>query len=532
LSDETLNPSSRIRTVLPALEEAVDSRDWEAATRIVRGGWFALAAEHSDDARRVLERIPSKALRAQPLLAMELGILLNQTRFHRIRALRHFISVIRVARSTTRQDLSPVDRVLIRAAESGAFRLLGRYENAASAARAALELLNRMGDDDRQSIGELPRVYTTIAMSLFYAGRETDALHAASTGLAETRDIAARAALSPIALLGGIHALRGDLAPAREYIETIRTGPWPERRRNGFSGIFYRIAESTLALEAFDTTRAREELEKLDAMDDIRSSNENWAVIGGAMAMVELVEGRAGAGLALLDELVHARGGDTGSRRSRAHLATVRSCLLLALGHPDGASAIIARDLPDSPEARIALARTELALGNTGTALNGLRTLSGAQLSTRQRAEVVAIDLGVLLRLAPTPRQSGVVQRLGYLLERSGLRLPVALLPHADFSRVVHALREGGFDRVVAGLPARGLLADVEPDLVLSRRELAVLEQLMHTSSASEIAATLVVSRNTVKSQLRSVYRKLEVTRREDAIAVALERHLLADPHS
>jgi LuxR family maltose regulon positive regulatory protein len=37
------------------------------------------------------------------------------------------------------------------------------------------------------------------------------------------------------------------------------------------------------------------------------------------------------------------------------------------------------------------------------------------------------------------------------------------------------------------------------------------------------------VSVNTVKTQLRSIYRKLGVANRDEAIAVALDRHLLAE---
>jgi LuxR family maltose regulon positive regulatory protein len=133
----------------------------------------------------------------------------------------------------------------------------------------------------------------------------------------------------------------------------------------------------------------------------------------------------------------------------------------------------------------------------------------------------------VLLRLSPTPRRAGAVQRLGSLLERSGQRLALALLPPADLRRVSAALVEAGFMTVGTDPVLRPLLPDVEPSGLLSERELAVLGQLARTGSLAEIAASLVVSTNTVKSQTRSVYRKLGVSNREDAIAVASERHLL-----
>jgi LuxR family maltose regulon positive regulatory protein len=51
----------------------------------------------------------------------------------------------------------------------------------------------------------------------------------------------------------------------------------------------------------------------------------------------------------------------------------------------------------------------------------------------------------------------------------------------------------------------------------------------MRTSSSAAIAAEEVVSVNTVKTQLKSLYRKLGVSSRDEAIAVAIDRHLVVD---
>lgn len=55
----------------------------------------------------------------------------------------------------------------------------------------------------------------------------------------------------------------------------------------------------------------------------------------------------------------------------------------------------------------------------------------------------------------------------------------------------------------------------------LTRRELVVLERLAEDVTLEQIASTLWVSRNTVKSQVRSLYRKIGVTTRADAVAWA-----------
>ena len=62
---------------------------------------------------------------------------------------------------------------------------------------------------------------------------------------------------------------------------------------------------------------------------------------------------------------------------------------------------------------------------------------------------------------------------------------------------------------------------------VLTARERAVLHYLPTPSTASEIAADLFVSVNTVKTQQRSIYRQLGVSSRRDAVDRARATHLL-----
>ena len=58
----------------------------------------------------------------------------------------------------------------------------------------------------------------------------------------------------------------------------------------------------------------------------------------------------------------------------------------------------------------------------------------------------------------------------------------------------------------------------------LSQRELVVLRELGTGASLEVIAARLFVSRNTVKSQAISIYRKLGASTRHDAVVRGRER--------
>jgi LuxR family maltose regulon positive regulatory protein len=71
--------------------------------------------------------------------------------------------------------------------------------------------------------------------------------------------------------------------------------------------------------------------------------------------------------------------------------------------------------------------------------------------------------------------------------------------------------------------------ATIVPDAAvpLSERELAVLALLPSLLSAREIAAEFTVSVNTVKSHIRSIYAKLGVSTRREAVRHAQERGLV-----
>ncbi len=66
--------------------------------------------------------------------------------------------------------------------------------------------------------------------------------------------------------------------------------------------------------------------------------------------------------------------------------------------------------------------------------------------------------------------------------------------------------------------------------VTLTRREAVVLTELVRGNGARDIAERLHVSPNTVKSQLRSLYRKLGAQSRAEALAIATELGLIDPP--
>lgn len=114
---------------------------------------------------------------------------------------------------------------------------------------------------------------------------------------------------------------------------------------------------------------------------------------------------------------------------------------------------------------------------------------------------------------------------------RTGPQVREMLVEHLDsgtaYWSLVNDLTTGtASDPVSSPPPHAGLPtpATAEP---LTERELTVLRYLQSILSNVEIASELSLSVNTVKTHVRSIYRKLNTTRRRDAVRRARELHLI-----
>jgi len=181
----------------------------------------------------------------------------------------------------------------------------------------------------------------------------------------------------------------------------------------------------------------------------------------------------------------------------------------------------LARAATAVPQGRIALARAQLALGRDAEGSAALQRLDGVDLGVRDQVEADLLRAILALR-AGSRRDAGLVLgRAAAEVDRCGLLVPLVALSDADRAELGALASAGGLagladalERARPGRPVDDLRMPA-----LSKRELLVLDRLADAESTAELAELLYVSVNTVKSQLRSIYRKLGVTTREQAIA-------------
>jgi ATP/maltotriose-dependent transcriptional regulator MalT len=97
--------------------------------------------------------------------------------------------------------------------------------------------------------------------------------------------------------------------------------------------------------------------------------------------------------------------------------------------------------------------------------------------------------------------------------------------PARDGVRRLVPVERGGPRRALAGASGRAALPlVVEP---LTEREQEVLRHVAHMLSTAEVAGVMYISTNTVKTHLKSIFRKLETGHRGEAVRRARELELI-----
>ncbi|NBM19286.1 LuxR C-terminal-related transcriptional regulator [Streptomyces sp. GC420] len=381
-----------------------------------------------------------------------------------------------------------------------------------------------------------------LACALLGCGRLDEAVTAfaetlgACAGAESTRAVQ-HAALGRLALA---EAARGALTAAEEHaahaVAVARSHGVPHSRRSGAC----RLALAAVAVERDDPYTAYHHLDLAEDFPDVHDDPSLAVQRAVLRSACELARGRPGRAADVL-----AGSGAGRAPWAAARLALARSAVALAVGDPAAALAALHApgpqgapgdgdgdgdgpppepEAPESPDpARtVAVALAELAAGHTEPALllaASVEESSAAGPGERVRAYLVRVHAAVLRHDTATAR--ALLARAVDTARPEGLKRPFT--ESGPWLRPLLRDRDRGRDRSGAVLPD-GPGAVVER---LSRREREVLAHVALMMSTEEIAAALHLSANTVKTHLRSVYRKLGVSRRREAVERGRELHLL-----
>jgi LuxR family maltose regulon positive regulatory protein len=221
-------------------------------------------------------------------------------------------------------------------------------------------------------------------------------------------------------------------------------------------------------------------------------------------------------------------------------MSSLHALTLAALGHTETATAVLVPNgtgATRTAEDGAALARLRLLAGDPDGAQAAVAPwLDGAPAAFGStRTELWLLDALAHDATADLDGASASLERALDEAEPHGLRRPFVELGTPVAALLRRQLRRGTQHRSLVEDLLRELgrpQADARPRALLleqlSARETAVLRYLPTMMSNGEIAAELFVSVNTVKTHLKSIYRKLDVPDRREAVRRARELELLA----
>jgi LuxR family maltose regulon positive regulatory protein len=266
------------------------------------------------------------------------------------------------------------------------------------------------------------------------------------------------------------------------------------------------------------------------APDRLIASAAYLVAAGGAQA-----EGRASVAAQVIDR---ARSGPPISPWLSQQLSAVQSRAYAAAGDIQAAVAAARRaGAAGSPEAAVALAHAWTAAGDSDAAARALApavTARGVPGRVRLDAWLADARLGYTSgdrarghrSLAAALRLAGPEQlRLPFVLARGWIS-PVLRQDHelAEAHRRLFAAPGQAQSPAPAIEPDQAPVLPAEP---LSDREREVLRHISGMLSTAEVASEMYISVNTVKTHLRTIYRKLAATHRGEAVRRARQLELI-----
>ena len=516
LEQAAVNAMAATRGVGEAVDSAVARRSWPALLNLLLDRWADIFLDNPRQLGVVAAKVPRFIAEQTEYMRVGLRLLGQTDRDGMTIQLPGFEpdyatnqTAQRLHRDTERLYAKPNTHALtVGMLEMLHLRQTGLYPEAAAAASRLREALHRALDAQRVNPTLASLVELQAGISLYLAGRDAEARQAYERGFHWAQASGKAFLLADVAgKMALMEVLEGDSAAALRWLAAhdaaIGDVGWGRSMVERTAA----MARAYLALSGLDHPGFEEAVGALPPKPD---NDEFWCVHAHLLALQKINAGIFDAARTLIaslgrerrhaaaaplaqrlfdDILMWAEILERGSMRTGTG-AENGDPLVLALGHllngnPDAALAAL-QDLPPTGGLR--------RRGNVALYLDlAARNPQGPTPETLRRVQLLHRDSGVLYDLAI----------LGMVPGWSEVGRSLELEPE-EFQRLGFVL-----DLAPATLPKRP---------VLSVREQEVLRQLRAGMTRRQIAEAGFRSENTVKSQMRSLYRKLEASDMEQAL--------------
>jgi LuxR family transcriptional regulator, maltose regulon positive regulatory protein len=521
------------RAPMDAVHHALAAGDLDLLTLCVVEGWFELVAR-TDAAFRgeLLDLIPETDVDSSAALSAVLAsfdFINGNTRSGTRRLSR--------AQKLWPKDTDPQLQAVLVFAELLHNTNKGRFVATARSAHELLELAeggpfsSQAAETMRAiALGHLGLAEVALGDLVEAEAHLTEALESSRIADVPYAELAAMGGMAWVQLIRG--RLRRAARLARSAVELAQARGWEHSSQAAASlSVLALVEHEWDDLDAADA-HARELGDTARRLDD--ASGRLWAAV--IQASLCLAGRGTDVDLALERLLGAAELSAVESPRLQRIVAALEARLMAAGSDHDGAAALIDEAIaenPTSPGLHAVRARLLLAAGDAEGAVEALTVPCDAAYPT------VTIEREVLraVALRTTGNAESAQAAMEGALARAepeGIRRPFLSAGRGVRELLADHLRKSVSHRWFASELLRNLdgadgarVLPAELLEPLSGRESEVLRFLPTMMSNADIASELFVSVNTVKTHVKSIYRKLDVTRRQDAVRRARQLHLL-----
>lgn len=351
-----------------------------------------------------------------------------------------------------------------------------------------------------------------MGMTSMRRGQDRDALNS----LRQVEDTAQgepRIRYAALGLRALVHAVRGEIDLAGDLCSQADATCDSTLVGNDLIAAPYLIARSIVGIES-GTAR---EAEYRPAAGELSA----YAVFSRAVGAIQSAD--LPTAHLELDSQAQTEASLPASNIENARLISLRADLLIAEGSLLRAQQLLTA-FPDGTNALLPV-RTRLALmqQNYRQAHAIAERVAWDAEAPRARAEMLLVQACAAKRLGMRRAAETAFLRAVKLASTHKLHVPFTLTIAEDLFEMAGELLPENTG-LLSGTP---MFSDTTMAAKLTQRERVVLEHLDSKLSLDEIAKALVVSVNTVKTQTRSIYRKLGVASRKEAVRAAHDLGLL-----
>ncbi|WP_099332655.1 helix-turn-helix transcriptional regulator [Actinomyces minihominis] len=517
--------------VSTALVTALKNKLFHNATHIVASNPGPILGMKLEDLRRILRWVPESIAEYQPELGCLVAASYGSSGEGRAASLNLLSRSASTARSQ-RDRTDPLRDAMLYATEGLALRKCGRIVQAYESARKSQELLSiEMQKDPANSLPLAEFTAVTNAATLLTAGAFQEALEplmqVAEWGTSESMRVFANAHLAAAA------ALAGDMFAAERAARLFELGAGFAEKGSlltGSTDVMMEVFRVGRALERFDLEAAEMALNNLVIIPE---ADQYAGIVSHLQAMIDLLSENASEGLVRLQASRSRRASEGLTSYAAATYDYAEQLLKAATGEVvDLAEFRNQVDLRTAPAAQLLVySRGLCLLGRPAPALQMLsKALQRNDLTVRIGTEAVALQAAILTQFDADQDLKFVIEKLVSMLVEYGLRTPLALLSDSDATAIIEAGERVGVSEIKMLFDEVQMRPDQPITIVtLTKRERQILFHLDSVETLKEIAETLYISENTVRTHVKSIYKKLGVSKRSDAVAVGGARGLLEE---